>query len=280
MQRNTSTATLLATTGFLLALPLFAAPAATAPPAAADAVKPPSPLRFSEEAWDFGKPKVGGTSEHTFTLTNDSDSPVRLVRIRSGCGCVRVVPEKREIGPRESIKVNSSLDTRRERRAAKSTVFIDTDHPDARHLRLVVSYAVVAPPAPKILIEPRTLSLGLMLAGRPKEGSVTVKNVGNEELVVSGAPAIGPHAEVDWAGEPPVFPLRLAPNQSAELSIRLLPARAYGLCQRSGRVDSNDPKRTKVFFGISAYVASRQELEELLKTLDGGTTPEGAATPR
>ena len=272
------TALRLATVGLLLAMPLVAAPApaAAAPPAADDSAKPP-PVRLSEKSWDFGKPKVGGKPERTVTLTNDSDKPVNLTRVRSGCGCVRVVPEKRVIEPGESITLKGTLDTRRERRAAKSTIFIDTDHPDARHLRLVVAYAVLAKPAPKILIEPRTLALGLMLAGRPKVGQVTVKNIGDEELVVTGAPAVGPHAEVDWAGEPPVFPLRLAPKQSTELSIRLLPARAYGLCQKSGRLDSNDPKRPKAFFGVSAYVATRQELEELLRAADGGAAPAGGA---
>ena len=278
MRRPINAICLHAAVCLLLALPLLGAPSGQAP--ADPSPKPPSPLRFSEEKWDFGKPKVGEKSEHTFSVTNTSDRPVRLTRFRAGCGCVRMVPEKRVIDPGETIKINGTLDTRRERRAAKSTVFIDTDHPDARHLRLLVAYAVVAPPAPKIQIEPRTLNLGLMLAGRPKTGRVTVRNIGNEELVVSAAPAIGPHAEVDWAGTPPEFPLHLAPTQSVELSVKLSPARAYGLCQRSGRLDSNDPKRAKAFFGISAYVASRQEIEELLEGEAAGKAPAAGAQPR
>ena len=282
MRQTTNALPASAAIFFLLAAPLVAAPAGTTAPAqgGAEPAKPPAPLRFSEESWDFGKPKVGEKSERSVTLTNDSDRLVRLTRIRSGCGCVRIVPEKRAIEPGESITMKGTLDTRRERRAAKSTLFFDTDHPDARHLRLVVTYAVVAPPAPKILIEPRTLALGLTLPGRPKVGRITVKNVGSTELVVAAAHAIGPPAELDWAGEPPVFPLRLGPKKSVELAVQLLPVRAYGLCQRSGRLDSNDPKRPKAFFGISAYVATREEIEELLRAAEGEKPGAGAVEPR
>lgn len=102
--------------GILVALGGYRILAPTNPPAAFT----------GEKECDFGKQMLVGTDltlSHRFALTNTSGHNIHITHVESTCGCTSAKAEKTEVGPGETLAINTTLSTQVAKRKVEQ-VFI------------------------------------------------------------------------------------------------------------------------------------------------------------
>ncbi len=96
---------------------------------------------------EFGKQLNTSVVSHTFTLENRGSAPLVIGKIRKGCGCTTTRIESRTIPPGESVDLDVSVDLKGRVGRQKKSVYLYTNDPTNRIVRLCMSG--VAQPAIK-----------------------------------------------------------------------------------------------------------------------------------
>jgi hypothetical protein len=92
----------------------------------------------------------------TFTVENPGSTPVKLTRLDSSCTCLSVEADNRELAPGARTEISAVFDISKLSGESEKSVYIDTDIPDSRELRLGVRVTI-----PSIIsIEPLTVKWG------------------------------------------------------------------------------------------------------------------------
>jgi len=68
----------------------------------------PDPMAFNKTTHDFGMIKQGSPQQAVFVLTNTSDEPVILTKVKASCGCTGTTYDKKPIKPGESTEITTT----------------------------------------------------------------------------------------------------------------------------------------------------------------------------
>ena len=91
---------------------------------------------FDARSHDFGVVARGSQAEHTFTIENIYVEDVRIVDIRSTCGCLAPRIDRRELKTWEKAQLTLAMDTRSFLGRKDSTVTVVFDRPFRAEVQL------------------------------------------------------------------------------------------------------------------------------------------------
>lgn len=97
----------------------------------------------AQAVFNFGKIRSTQRVQHRFLITNPSQVPLRLLSLRPDCGCTSVLPERRTLGPGESIHLDLTLDPAGLEGHIRKVVEVQTDDKEVALRSLVVEAEVV-----------------------------------------------------------------------------------------------------------------------------------------
>ena len=86
-------------------------------------------LKVDDPEFRFGKLNQGEKVEHNFVLTNEGESDLIIRKLRASCGCTAVQPEKKVIGPGESVKIKTIFNSAGKVGNQNKTITIITNDP-------------------------------------------------------------------------------------------------------------------------------------------------------
>jgi hypothetical protein len=142
------TAAVLGVMGLLVGAPRAAAQAGrpaleSAPPSAsaqeeAGATEGTPRLELSSTEWDFGVKWYGEPCSTEITIANAGDALLKILNVRSSCGCTVAKPKKRELAPGESDTMSLSYNTKRNKQQVSQTVTLETNDPQQRRVAIRV----------------------------------------------------------------------------------------------------------------------------------------------
>jgi hypothetical protein len=92
-------------------------------------------LQLSQREWDFGQLWTGDPCEINVELKNVGDAPLKILNIKSSCGCTAAQPGKRELAPGESDKMTVTYDTKKFAKVVKQTITVVTNDPVEPEIR-------------------------------------------------------------------------------------------------------------------------------------------------
>ncbi len=95
-------------------------------------------LQLSQREWDFGQIWTGDPCKIDLGMKNVGDAPLKILDIKSSCGCTTAEPGKRELAPGESDTMTVTYDTNKTAKAVKHTVTIVTNDPVKPEIRFVL----------------------------------------------------------------------------------------------------------------------------------------------
>ena len=95
-------------------------------------------LQLSQREWDFGQIWTGDPCRIGIEMKNIGDALLKILDIRSSCGCTAAEPGKRELAPGESDTMTVTYDTNKTAKAVKHTVTIVTNDPVEPEIRFVL----------------------------------------------------------------------------------------------------------------------------------------------
>ena len=129
---------------------------------------------FREKRFDFGRVAIGSDSEHRFTVKNVYLEDVRLIGVRSSCGCTDVSLTKNLLSSLESAEVVAKFNTSGQyTREKTSTLTVDLETvKDGKVLRDSAQLHVSGYIRPDVVLTP-----GIVEFGSATEGNPVVRNV-------------------------------------------------------------------------------------------------------
>jgi hypothetical protein len=127
---------------FVLNVLLVAIRAADAQPSPAGNPTAPSDsgprLVITPKEWNFGQVWHADPCKTEVELRNAGDATLRIINVKSSCGCTAARPSKRELAPGETDRMEVSYDTTRLKKKILETITIETNDPVAPEIKFRV----------------------------------------------------------------------------------------------------------------------------------------------
>lgn len=92
--------------------------------------------------YDFGEALLGSKVTHSFKLQNKGDGLLKIIGVRTSCGCTVAELPKKELKPGESVDVTVTFDTKGRKGRQLQMVSITTNDPSKPTLRLKIGGVV------------------------------------------------------------------------------------------------------------------------------------------
>lgn len=92
-------------------------------------------LQLSQREWNFGQLWTGDPCKIEVELKNVGDAKLKILNIKSSCGCTTAQPRKRELAPGESDQMTVTYDTNKFAKIVKQTITIVTNDPVEPEIR-------------------------------------------------------------------------------------------------------------------------------------------------
>ncbi len=123
------------------------APARTEPPAVqsteqAEAQSGLPRLVLSTEEWDFGTKWHGEPCSTEITITNAGDAVLKILKIKSSCGCTALKPKQKELPPGESDSMVLTYNTKKNQVHVAQTITLQTNDPERPRVTIRVKGVV------------------------------------------------------------------------------------------------------------------------------------------
>jgi uncharacterized cupredoxin-like copper-binding protein len=102
-------------------------------------------LEIKQKSFDFGDIKQGKTVSHTFVLENSGNALLKITEVKATCGCTAAAPEKKELKPGESTKVEVKFNSAGRQGEQNKTVKISSNDPQNPEMVITFTGNVVLP---------------------------------------------------------------------------------------------------------------------------------------
>jgi hypothetical protein len=134
---------------------------------------------FDKLSHDFGGVPVGPMLTHSYRLTNNTNSTLRITSVRVSCGCVTATALQGTIPAGQTSAVYAQMDTTRFVGAKTVTIYVTFDQPQWAEVRLTIS----AFGRTDVQIGPSTIAFGAVARGATPSRSTNVTlNTGNMQI--------------------------------------------------------------------------------------------------
>jgi hypothetical protein len=139
---------------------------------------------FEKLSHDFGGVPVGPTLTHSYRLTNNTNSTLRITSVRVSCGCVTATALQGTIAPGQTSAVFAQMDTTRFVGSKTVTIYVTFDQPQWAEVRLSIS----AFGRTDVQIGPSTIAFGAVPRGATPSRATSV-TLNNSSTQVTGVTA-------------------------------------------------------------------------------------------
>jgi hypothetical protein len=111
--------------------------------------------------FDGGEMRIGQKLQHTFTIQNLGDEPLKILEVKPGCGCTTASPAKSELAPGESTTIAATLDLTGRRGMQIKPITVRSNDPAQGDFRLQLKVLS----KDDFRLEPESIDLGALVAG-------------------------------------------------------------------------------------------------------------------
>ena len=128
-----------------------------------------------EREHDFGIVAAGSEAVHRFEFQNIFEEDVRVVSVRSSCGCTIASIENGEIKTHEKGAVVARFNTQSFRNHKQATLTVRIDRPYPAEVQLIVKGNIRG----NVAFEPGGVQVGDVVAGKKSDARIRVTHYGN-----------------------------------------------------------------------------------------------------
>ncbi|MFM2132812.1 MAG: hypothetical protein RL156_93 [Bacteroidota bacterium] len=172
-------------------------------------------IQFSKNIIDFGLVDVGATKDTVITVKNSGDDTLRVSNLRTNSANFTANPAQFSVAPGDSKNITISFRPTTGGQAATTMRSVANTTPDTVYLVGQGKAANV-----KIILESRSIDLGIVNVGDTRDSVVSIANGGTDTLIVNGV-----NASVQALSIVPSS-FKLAGGDSTMITIRYAPTAA------------------------------------------------------
>lgn len=172
-------------------------------------------LIVTPKTFTFKEVRSGEKVMASFLLKNTSESPVKIKRIRTTCGCTTVTKSPKNLPPGGTFNLKVRLSTAGYRGEIKKQVYIYDDS-NFSPIILTIKGKIRPQPSGLLQVEKQRIDLGIISFYDRIQKRVKITNIGDDDL------------EVIELNHPPFFQItldkiKLKPGESTYVTIKVLP---------------------------------------------------------
>jgi len=202
--------------------------------------------------YDFGNIVEGKVVDHYFVVTNNGGDILKITNVRASCGCTAAKPEKDELKPGESTKINFKFNSAGRLGHQEKYVYVNTNDPDNREMKfkfygtIVQSEVIKKTDQPRIYFKETQHDFGVVKEGNSYNHTFSFKNTGKATLKIKDIKtSCGCTAALISSKE-------IKPGAEGTLKIELDTTNRIGRMSRTITVESNDPEEPNKILTIFA----------------------------
>ncbi|MBS4036451.1 MAG: DUF1573 domain-containing protein [Ignavibacterium sp.] len=202
---------------------------------------------------DFGDVNQGEIVKASFLISNSGGDLLEIMDVRASCGCTAAKPEKSQLKPGESTKVDVNFNTKGRRGIQQQRVTVTTNDPANQQLVLTIKANVIIPEqtkseAPKIKFNNSQHNFGKVKEGQVYQHTFSFSNNGSRLLNIKDVKSSCGCAVASISQK------ELKPGESATLKVELDTAKRKGRMSRTLTVISNDPETPNTILTLYAEI--------------------------
>lgn len=217
-------------------------------------------ISTQQENFDFGDIAAGGKVSHDFIIYNTGDDVLVIKDVRASCGCTAAKPEKNNLSPGESTKINVQFNTFGRIGHQQKYIYITSNDKNTPELRLSFTANIQEDnhlpdnsAGPVLKFDYTTHDFGTITEGKVVDWTVNFKNAGDKNLEIKNIKtSCGCTAAV-------INGKILKPGESGSLKIEFDSANKFGKTSKIISVDSNDSKNPMQTIIITADIIKKEK---------------------
>ena len=136
---------------------------------------------FPDNSHDFGIVAAGSEAVHRFEFTNPLQEDVRVVSVRSSCGCTSATIENNDLKPGETGAIVARFNTVSFRDRKQATLTVTLDRPRYAEVQLIVRGNIRG----NVAFEPGSVQFGDIVAGNPASRTIRVVQRGGSNWKIT-----------------------------------------------------------------------------------------------
>ena len=209
-------------------------------------------IHFTEKAWDFKEAVQGQTLTHHFEFENRGRAPLIISLVRSGCStCSGAVVDSKVTKPGQKGRIKATFYTGRVAGPQNKRLYVHSNDTSAPYVELTIRGTIKVGGRPAIVVSPETWDAGLVQPGQRRTLSLTVSNVGTENLEVH---SVQTSSALTWQRRKDT--VSIGKDESASVEVDLDPSKVSGVIQEYAYIQSNDPVSPVKVVQILGYAVS------------------------
>lgn len=220
-----------------------------------------SALSFAQKAtvetanYDFGNITQGETVSYEYKITNNGKAPLVIEKVKASCGCTAAEPDKNELAPGESTIIKVSFNSTGRSGKQNKNVFVYTNDPNAKELKLSFAGNIVEQGKDDKKIEQAKIDFkesqhdfGVVKEGKVVDYTFKFKNAGGTELEIKDVKtSCGCTAAL-------LSSKKIKPGKEGTIRVELDTKNRSGRISRNITVMTNDPNEPNKILTIYADI--------------------------
>lgn len=199
-----------------------------------------SQLVVPESSFNFGTLVQGEKLHHTFSIKNNGDSPLSILRVVPSCGCTAANVSSPVIQPGKSGEIKIVFDSTNFTGKVTKNIAIETNDPKASTYTLSLNGTIIE----EVQITPRQLNLGQIKAGNSTKSNVTLINRGNRPLKIISVKAQIPQITAEIKKQ------QLKSGESATIEITVTPKATDRILSGYLTITTDSPKKGEIVIPV------------------------------
>ncbi len=127
---------------------------------------------------DFGRVNQNELVEHTFEFKNTGDDTLKILRVKSSCGCTAALVTQKNLAPSETGHLQATFDTRNRSGVQQKSIMIESNDPNQPFLQVKIKGKIMVP----YDLEPNFMTFREMKSGSPSNAQVILINQTDKPL--------------------------------------------------------------------------------------------------
>ncbi len=218
---------------------------------------------FTVTSHNFGTVAKGSKTEYRFQFRNNYKEDVRVVGVRTSCGCTSPVVTKRDLKTHETSEIVATFNTRTFLGQHGATLTVTFDKPFVAEVQLRVAGHIRG----DVSFDPPFVDLGNVDLGKGAERKVRITRIGTTPWSIADVRSANPDFEVLLSP-----PLKTPSQTVYDLTMRLKPETAPGYVKGQLVLVTDDPRAGQIPMDVEGRVVAEVTVSPQLLALGAVTT--------
>lgn len=142
---------------------------------------PPADIEFLEPTFDFGRARAGSPVQHDFKFKNTGEGNLKILRVKSNCGCTVAGSYDQEVAPGQIGKIPVTFDTKRFKGKVKKPLSVFTNVKGKEQVTFVIKGDIWQP----IQMSPGSAAFGSADGTKEQTKTITITNNMEDPIALS-----------------------------------------------------------------------------------------------